>query len=73
MGFSGNFTSVGLANKGRCEEAETLARSAAALVHPTDLLSLHADAMLDLAEVRRIYAVSETYQDVVLGALSLYE
>ena len=42
-----------LAREGRCEEAEALAREAVALVEPTDLLSHHGDAMLDLAEVLR--------------------
>ena len=42
-----------LAHHGRPEEAETLARNAVALVAPTDLLSHHGDAMLDLAEVLR--------------------
>ena len=42
-----------LAHEGRCEDAETLARAAVALVAPTDLLSHHGDAMLDLAEVLR--------------------
>jgi ATP/maltotriose-dependent transcriptional regulator MalT len=62
-----------LAHEGRCEEAETLARSAVALVDATDLLSHRADAMLDLAEVLRTCAASDTYQDTVLAALSLYE
>jgi DNA-binding SARP family transcriptional activator len=42
-----------LASERRCEDAEALAREAVALVGSTDLLSHHADAMLDLAHVLR--------------------
>ena len=42
-----------LAREGSCEQAEALAREAVALIEPTDLLSHHGDAMLDLAEVLR--------------------
>ena len=40
-----------LARRGRPKQAESLAREAVALVAPTDLLSHHGDAMLDLAAV----------------------
>ena len=39
------------AREGRCDEAEALAREAVALVAPTDLLSHHGDALVNLAEV----------------------
>ena len=42
-----------LAHTGRFDEAERLARDGVKLVAPTDLLSHHGDAMLDLAEVLR--------------------
>ena len=54
-----------LAHQGRSEEAETLARDAVALVAPTDLLSHHGDAMLDLAEVLRTISRTDEYHGVV--------
>ncbi len=62
-----------LAQAGRCEEAAPLAREAVALVRPTDLLSHHGDAMLDLAEVLRACGCGEDSQRAVRSALSLYE
>ena len=62
-----------LAHQGRPEDAETLARDAVALVAPTDLLSHHGDAMLDLAEVLRTISRTDEYHGVVHAALSLYE
>jgi tetratricopeptide (TPR) repeat protein len=62
-----------LARRGRPVEAENLAREAVALVAPTDLLSHHGDAMLDLAEVLRTLSRRDEYQGTVLAALSLYE
>jgi len=50
---------------------EALARDAVALVAATDLLSHHADALLDLAHVQR--ANNSAYQDAARSALSLYE
>ena len=62
-----------LAHQGRIEEAETLARGAVALVAPTDLLSHHGDAMLDLAEVLRAIHPLTSITASVQAALSLYE
>jgi tetratricopeptide (TPR) repeat protein len=62
-----------LAHQDCPEEAETVAREAVALVAPTDLLSHHADAMLDLAEVLRMVSRTDEYHDAVQAALSLYE
>jgi hypothetical protein len=63
-----------LARDGHCEEAMALAREAVTLVEPTDLLSHHGDAMLDLAEVLRTCRCGG---DECLGAaktgLALYE
>ncbi len=63
-----------LAREGRCDEALTLAREAVALVEPTDLLSHHGDAMLDLAEV---LGACRSGGDECVGAaqtgLALYE
>jgi tetratricopeptide (TPR) repeat protein len=62
-----------LADKGSSDEAEKLARDAVALVAPTDLLSHHGDAMLDLAEVLRTNSHTDEYHGIVEAALSLYE
>jgi class 3 adenylate cyclase/tetratricopeptide (TPR) repeat protein/CheY-like chemotaxis protein len=62
-----------LAAEGRCDQAEALAREAVALVKPTDLLSLHGDAMLDLAEVLRTCGRTDDSDRAVRTGLSLYE
>jgi class 3 adenylate cyclase/tetratricopeptide (TPR) repeat protein len=62
-----------LACEGRCGEAARLARAAVALVEPTDLLSHHGDAMLDLGEVLRACGRGDESQDAVRTALSRYE
>jgi ATP/maltotriose-dependent transcriptional regulator MalT len=62
-----------LAAEGGCDQAETLAREAVALVQPTDLLSLHGDAMLDLAEVLRACGRTDDSDRAVRTGLSLYE
>lgn len=62
-----------LAHAGDLERAEALARTAVALVAPTDLLSHHADAMLDLTEVLCARTRgADAYQAACRG-LSLYE
>jgi class 3 adenylate cyclase/tetratricopeptide (TPR) repeat protein len=62
-----------LAAEGRCDQAEALAREAVALVQPTDLLSLHGDAMLDLAEVLRACGRTDESDRAARTGLSLYE
>jgi class 3 adenylate cyclase/tetratricopeptide (TPR) repeat protein len=62
-----------LAAEGRCDQAEALAREAVALVQPTDYLSLHGDAMLDLAEVLRTCGRTDDSDRAVRTGLSLYE
>jgi hypothetical protein len=62
-----------LAHDGRGEEAERLARAAVELMEPTDLLSDHGDAMLDLAEVLRTSCRTDESARAVQAALSLYE
>jgi class 3 adenylate cyclase/tetratricopeptide (TPR) repeat protein len=62
-----------LAGEGRCDQAEALAREAVALVEPTDLLSDHGDAMLDLAEVLRACRRTEESARAARAGLSLYE
>ena len=62
-----------LARDGGCEEAEALAREAVVLVEPTDLLSHHGDAMLDLAEVLRTCSRPDESDAAVRTGLALYE
>ena len=53
--------------------AEALAREAVALVEPTDLLSHHGDAMLDLADVLRLSGRTGEAGGAACDALALYE
>jgi class 3 adenylate cyclase/tetratricopeptide (TPR) repeat protein len=62
-----------LAGEGHAAEAEALAREAVAMVQATDLLSLHGDAMLELAEVLRAGGRAGDASGAVQDALSLYE
>jgi ATP/maltotriose-dependent transcriptional regulator MalT len=62
-----------LAGEGHFDPAETLAREAVALIEPTDLLSHHGDAMLDLAEVLQVCERSDESRRAVRAGLSLYE
>jgi hypothetical protein len=62
-----------LADAGRCDEAEALAREAVALIEPTDLLSHRGDAMLDLAEVLRICERIDEAHRATRAGLALYE
>ena len=60
------------AGAGRLAEAEELARAAVAIVDGTDLLDLHADALLDLAEVLRLAGREEEARESAAAALDLY-
>jgi tetratricopeptide (TPR) repeat protein len=62
-----------LARDGRLEEGEAVAREALALVEPTDLVSHHGDALLDLADVLRVAGRDAEARDAVRSALALYE
>ena len=62
-----------LAREGDCEQAITVAREAVDLVAPTDLLSHHGDAMLDLAEVLRACAHTGEAREAIRLAVALYE
>jgi class 3 adenylate cyclase/tetratricopeptide (TPR) repeat protein len=62
-----------LARDGRCEQAAALANEAVQLVEPTDLLSHHGDAMLDLADVLRTCSRDDESRRAVRAAVSLYE
>jgi tetratricopeptide (TPR) repeat protein len=62
-----------LADRGQNREAEALARSAAELAAQTDLLSEHADTLLDLAHV---LAAADRIRDAhaaATRALDLYQ
>ena len=62
-----------LAGREEHEEAERLVREAVALAGATDLLVLHADALMDLEEVARLAGRRDQARAAVLGALELYE
>lgn len=61
------------ASTGRHEEAEGLARAAVAVVEETDLLDLHGDALLELAEVLRLAGREADVRAPAERALALYE
>jgi class 3 adenylate cyclase/tetratricopeptide (TPR) repeat protein len=60
------------ASSGRHAEAEETAREALAIVEETDLLDLHGDALLDLAEILRLAGREEEARESVEAALDLY-
>ena len=60
-----------LARRGELEEGERLAREAVALAAETDMLNMHADALVDLAEVLAL-AGGRTPAELE-QALALYE
>ena len=62
-----------LADRGRHAEAVALASSAVALATQTDLLSQHADALLDLAHVSAMSGRVADAQAAATQALDLYQ
>jgi tetratricopeptide (TPR) repeat protein len=62
-----------LAREQRFDEGEALAREALALVAPTDLLSHHGDALLDLGEVLQLASRDAAARDAVRSGLALYD
>jgi DNA-binding SARP family transcriptional activator len=62
-----------LARRGDAAAAEELAREAVALAEETDFLVLHADALMDLAELLRLADREGESQPFVEQALELYE
>jgi ATP/maltotriose-dependent transcriptional regulator MalT len=62
-----------LVREGSADEAEDLAREGVALMSQTDLLSLHGDAILDLAEVLRTRERIDEADRAAQTALELYE
>jgi tetratricopeptide (TPR) repeat protein len=61
-----------LAERGEAEEAEHLAREAVALAEQTDFLSMHADALRDLAVVLRLLGRADETAPVLKSAQKLY-
>jgi DNA-binding SARP family transcriptional activator/tetratricopeptide (TPR) repeat protein len=59
--------------EGRTVEAAALAREAVRLAAPTDMLTMRADALLDLAEVLRLSGPSAEADPAARQALALYE
>jgi ATP/maltotriose-dependent transcriptional regulator MalT len=62
-----------LADAGRGEEGVELAREAVRIIEPTDLLSHHADALIDLADVLRTCSRADASRDAARAALALCE
>ena len=62
-----------LVRHGERAQALALARAAVALVEPTDLLSHHGDAMLDLADVLGICSRARESREAIQAAIALYE
>ncbi|HEU0086347.1 MAG TPA: hypothetical protein VFQ77_01620, partial [Pseudonocardiaceae bacterium] len=62
-----------LARQGRGIDAEALAREAVRLAEPTDLLTMRADAQLDLAEVLALTDRLVEATVTVRQAIALYE
>ncbi len=62
-----------LARRRRCADAEALARSAIERAAATDLLWLHGDGMLDLAEVLAMCSQPDASGEALRAGLALYE
>ena len=62
-----------LARRGEFEKAEALAREGVALAAGSEFVGLHADVLLDLAEVLRLAGRSEDATATTTAAVRLYE
>jgi class 3 adenylate cyclase len=62
-----------LARRGEHDDADTLIREAVALAEQTDMLNAHADALMDLAEVRTLAGKPGHGAQAAERALALYE
>jgi DNA-binding SARP family transcriptional activator len=62
-----------LARRGRMEEAEKLARDGVALAADSEFAVLHADVLLDLAEVLELAGRPEEAGEATAEAVSIYE
>jgi tetratricopeptide (TPR) repeat protein len=61
------------AHRGQLDQAETLAREALGWVEQTDMLDIHGDTFLDLADVLDAGGRESEAGDAVKQALALYE
>jgi ATP/maltotriose-dependent transcriptional regulator MalT len=61
-----------LAAQGDLDDAERLAREAASLASRTDALNLHADSLVDLAEILRLESNGESAQEALREAVRLF-
>jgi ATP/maltotriose-dependent transcriptional regulator MalT len=62
-----------LGRRGRLDEAAALAREAVRLAEPTDMLTIRADALVDLAEVLNLRGPSAEADAAAGEGLSLYD
>jgi len=62
-----------LAAEGELEAAERIAREAAALMEPTDLLNDRADVLLDVGEVLGLVGRADDARRITEQAIALYE
>ena len=62
-----------IARRGRLDEAERLAREGVALAADSEYVGLHADVLLDLAEVLRLAGRSDEANAAAADAVGLYE
>jgi tetratricopeptide (TPR) repeat protein len=62
-----------LAREGRADEAEALARAAVAIAEETELVLVHANALLDLAEVLQLAGRPDDARPHVERAVELFE
>jgi hypothetical protein len=62
-----------LARAGHAQAGEALAREAVGLVERTDMLVIHGDALLDLAEVLRLAGRADRATEAASAALAVHE
>ena len=62
-----------LARRGQLEEAEALAREGVAVAADSEFVVLHADVLLDLAEVLELARRPQEAREATAEAVSIYE